>query len=269
MPLNPTRYYAPTDCKRASEALEAVIIFVLFEYAVNDSSAHLQITRGFTSRTAQLLKSIRSLWTSGDFDSCSVLLRCMLERLFTLVHLKDSNEFQVFEDWSFYRQCQYLIKARNEIGGTNSTGQVGFDLTVDQEERFKKLLSNPPVWKRPKPADMAKRMKLEPLYHFCYDSASTLVHPLANDGQRDFYSLTKLEPAPDFPEARNYLHNSLLIALALLENGMTISELRWRLVLREFVDQMMSFLETGKHSYAESFLNLRYMIRDGIMLSEP
>jgi hypothetical protein len=37
------------------------------------------------------------------------------------------------------------------------------------------------------------------LYQFGYDFASRLVHPMATDGHEDFYRITKLDPAPDFP----------------------------------------------------------------------
>jgi len=263
----PNHYHEPADYERASLALEAVMLMELFEYAMTASTIREKVIRGFTARVAQMLKSIRLLWCEGDYDSCSILLRCMLERLLTLGHLRDTDEFEQFEEWSFYWQCQYLDKTWAVVGRSESRGVAGFDRTEEETERFKKLSKQPPKWRRPRAEDMAKRMNLEPLYHFCYDSNSTHVHPLANDGLRDFYSLTRLEPSPTFPDTRQVLHNGILIALVLTQTGMTESGLRWRGLLNDFVEGMMIFLETGDHAYAEPFLKLGLLFRDGTTLS--
>ena len=67
-----------------------------------------------------------------------------------------------------------------------------FGLTLEQNERAKALSKNLPVWQRPKAEEVAKQLNMRFLYRFGYDFGSTHVHPMANDGQQDFFTITKV-----------------------------------------------------------------------------
>jgi hypothetical protein len=263
----PDHYHSVDQYELASRSLEGVMLMVLFDLAVVDRSARQQIVRGFMARGTNLLKGIRSLWQMGDYDDSAILLRCLLERMFTLAHLRDTGEFEAYEEWSFYTQCQYQNKAWEVIGRKECRGIPGFDRTSEESERFNRLSASPPKWKRPKAQDVLKRLNLDHLFHFCYDSSSTIVHPMANDGLRDFYSLTNLEPSPAFPDCRYLLHNSVVIGLTLLTTGMIASELCWRNMLNTFAEEMIVFLETGATTYQDSFENLVTLFRSDLKLS--
>ena len=124
------------------------------------------------------------------------------------------------------------------------------------------MSKNPPKWQRPKAEDVAKSMNLSFLYKYGYDFASTHVHPMANDGHQDFYTLTKLKPTPPFPDQISVLSNSILVSSLILQEALNLSSLRWRRVLWDYLEQMRLFLEKGDNAYAESFLKLEYMFPD-------
>lgn len=106
------------------------------------------------------------------------------------------------------------------------------------------------------------------LYRFGYDFASMHVHPMANDGEQDFYTTTKLEPAPDFPDQRAILSNTLLVASIVVQHGLNASILAWRAVVCDFLDDFKRFLDTGADDYKVSFLKLQSMIEQDTPLYE-
>ncbi|HEX8684547.1 MAG TPA: hypothetical protein VF707_19675, partial [Ardenticatenaceae bacterium] len=86
------------------------------------------------------------------------------------------------------------------------------------------------------------------LYKFGYDYASTHVHPMANDGEEDFLRVTGLAGDPDIDQ-RVLLHNSILIQLLLIQQGLNASELQWRALVYDFLDHGVEFLESGSKRY--------------------
>src|ERR1700692_4970258 len=95
------------------------------------------------------------------------------------------------------------------------------DLTQKRKSRYHRLAKNPPDWRRPKAEDAAKGLGLTFLYRYGYDYASRHVHPMANDGQDDFYTITRLEPRPDIPAAGIVvLSNSILVASMILQEAL-------------------------------------------------
>ena len=68
------------------------------------------------------------------------------------------------------------------------------------------------------------------------------VHPMANDGYQDFYAITKLSPAPVFPEQRSILSNTILVLTVLIQEGLNASSLSWRRILYDFIDEVRESL---------------------------
>ena len=94
------------------------------------------------------------------------------------------------------------------------------------------------------------------IYKFGYDMASMHVHPMANDGQQDFYSITKLKSDIDFPSQITVLNNSILIVTMLLQDSMDFAPLSWRSVLWDFIDDIRQFLSQGDLAYQNTFIKL-------------
>ena len=128
------------------------------------------------------------------------LHRCLLDRLFHLSYLREKNEFELFEAWSFLEQYESLNRVRSDPEFGRNLDGVGFSVTTEQKERARTLSRDRPIWRRPKAEDVAKRLDMRFLYSYGYDYASRHIHPMANDGMQDFFTITKLKPAPDFPD---------------------------------------------------------------------
>ena len=81
-----------------------VLLIIISEFARYESEIKDLIIRNFIARTAVTLHGIKQLWNIHDYQDCWVLYRCLLDRLFTLEYLSKKEEFELFEDWSFFRQ---------------------------------------------------------------------------------------------------------------------------------------------------------------------
>jgi hypothetical protein len=128
--------------------------------------------------------------------------------------------------------------------------------TPEQQARMKQLQKDKPEWRRPFAEDVAKRMKLKPLYDYGYDYGSTLVHPMANDGQTDFVNLTGLGNKEGFPDERAVINNSSLVALLILREGIKGSDLLWRGFVSDILEEFLKFFEDGSKAYKTTFMRI-------------
>ncbi len=99
-------------------------------------------------------------------------------------------------------------------------------------------------------------MNMEFLYKYGYDFSSAHVHPMSNDGHQDFFTITKLTPAPRFPSQITVIHNTLLAATMTLQDGLTHSLFRWRRLLWDCIDQIRLVLDNGDTEYQLTFVKL-------------
>ncbi len=194
--------------------------------------------------------------------------RCLLDRLFHLSHLQEHNQFEAFETWSFLEQYNALNRVRSDPEFSGARESKMFALTPESKERAKTLSENPPVWQRPKAEDVAKKLNMRFLYRFGYDFSSMHVHPMANDGQEDFFTITKLEPAPAFPDQRSVISNTLLVGTMIVQEGLNASTLSWRRVVYDFLDDLRLFLDRGADDYKLSFVKLEGLIEREVQLCE-
>jgi hypothetical protein len=259
-------YLAVPQYEEALAALHGITAILLFEFARDERDVREVIIRNFLARTDMLSKSIFSLWNTGDHHDCWVLHRCLLDRLFHLHHLNAANEFEAFERWSFWEQYNALNRVRSNLTLKEALKSDMFALTDSQKERAKALSTSKPTWVRPKAEVVAAQMHLEILYLYGYDFASTHVHPMANDGYEDFFTITKLEPRPVFPDQRSVLSNTLLVATIVVQEGLNASHMSWRAIVYDFLDQLRTFLDNGTTEYRATFVKLGKMFRQNIAL---
>lgn len=237
-------------------AVSGMILFSLAKHAVDTKDL---IIRNFIARSAIMLKGIFNLWEISDYQDAWIIHRALVDRLFHLHDLGAKGEFCEFDDWSFFEQYKAQNKLKSDPEFKEQAAGWVYELTEDQRSRIKSLSENPPKWRRPKAEDVAKSMDLNFLYKYGYDFASTHVHPMANDGHQDFYTLTKLEPTPRFPDQISVLSNSILASSLILQEALNLSSFRWHRVLWDYLEQIGLFLEEGAIAYRESFLKLGYM----------
>jgi len=266
--FDPEHYLPVGSYAEVLEAFHVISRILLFEFARQEQSIRDSIIQSFIARTDMMVRAIFRLWDLQDYQDCWILHRCLLDRLFHLSHLQDHDQFEVFEASSFLEQCNAVNRVRSDPEFSGALESRVFALTQEQKERVKILSRNPPVWQRPKAEDVAKKLNMRFLYRFGYDLNSMHVHPMANDGQQDFYTITKLEPAPEFPDQRAGLSNTLLVGTMILQQGLDASTLSWRVLVYDLLDDLRRFLNTGAHDYQLRFVKLGRLFEQGVRLCE-
>lgn len=257
---------SPTDCQgpehylNAIEAFQAYAGLTLFAFARQECSLRDTVIRNFIARSSTMLKSIGQLWQVDDYPDCWILHRCLMDRLFHLKHLDDTNGFDSFEAWSFFQQANALNGLFSDTESSKLEDLTSFRLTSEQKTRYAGMTSSQPQWKRPKAEDISKRLDMRFLYKFGYDYGSRHVHPMADDGNMDFYRITKLEPMPDFPDQSAVLSNSILVMTMIVQQGLNASHFRWRAIVYNFLSQMRKFLEDGSRDHEATLVTLREMV---------
>ncbi len=255
--------------KEAQASLHAMAGMLLFEFARQGSGVRDLIAQNFIARADTLAASVFHLWEIKDYGGCWILHRALLDRLFHLHVLSKENLFEVFDDWSFKMQYEAAHRVRSDLGMKERRADAVEEPTPEQKARYQRLVKNPPRWRKVRAEEVAKDMDLSFLYRYGYDFASRHVHPMANDGQEDFYRITGAEPAPDFGDRKIVLNNTVLIASMTLQEALNASSLSWRRVVFDSLDGILKFLGSGR---AECFLpaiKTGKMFGENIPLGQP
>lgn len=256
MAKQPKKYLKYDEYQLAADSLYAVSGMILFSFSKHNCDTKNIIIRNFIARASMMLKAIFRLWEISDYQDAWVVYRALLDRLFHLYYLDQKNEYIEFDDWAFFKQYNSQNKVRSDKDFKHEAVGWVYDLSDEQKLRYKALIKNPPKWKRPDSKTVAKSMGLEFLYKYGYDFASTHVHPMSNDGQQDFFTITKLEPSPKFPDYSSVLSNSILTNSLLLHWGLNYSSFKWQCLLWDYIEDIQSFLDTGNEEYQKTSLKL-------------
>lgn len=266
--FEPHEYRSVDEYRNAVQAFHGYCGLVLFGFARYPCATKDLIIRNFLARTDTMVRAVLQLWDIADYQDCWILNRCLLDRLFHLFDIGERDEFQVFDDWSFLRQYHAQNRLRGDPEFRGAVQSQLFTLSAEQKERAHRLSENPPRWQRPKPEAIAERMDLRFLYKYGYDYGSRHVHPMANDGQQDFFTITGLKPAPNFPDQRSVLSNSLLVGSMIVQEGLNRSKFRWRSIVYDFLDHLRQHLADGRLDYQASFLKISSIAAE-VELCEP
>lgn len=268
MPKFDAKEYLPVETyEEALQAFHLVSGAVLFEFAREPRGDRDIIIRNFIARTNTMARAVFALYRLGDYQDCWILFRCLLDRLFHLHDLATKNEFEVFEAWSFMEQYNARNRVRSNPEFSGALESEMFAVKPEEKERAKKLSADPPQWRRPRAGDVAKELNMAFLYRFGYDYASTQVHPMANDGWQDFYTITKLEPAPDFPDQRSALSNTILVATMVVQEGLNTSTPRWMALIYNCLAGLRQLIGTGSTDYRAHLATLAAASKEGVRLS--
>jgi hypothetical protein len=202
--------------KDASAVLRHVTRGFLLELH-EQSDLKMLITRNFLAKSVKLVESIFQLWDSTAIQECHILYRCQVDRLLHLRKLLSENSFVEFEEWSFVEQYDFNARARNEPLFKAQT-----DLLPPVPEAFKnrrkELRSKNIEWVRPAAEQMATAIQRDYLYWYGFRAASMHVHPMANDGERDYQTITELRNGTEWPSQDYVLRNSILVLWLLFQD---------------------------------------------------
>ncbi len=250
------RYVSLETFQEAVRVLEVYTKIILFQFAKYSTGVRDNIIKNFIARSIVALKGILKLWEIEDYADCYVLNRCILDRLFHLRGLAKENAFEVFEKWSFEKQYE----AKNKLWGDpelkDKLNPEFFKDLSGHKERYKKIKKEHISWFRPKAEDMAKDLDLDFLYKYGYDYSSTQVHPMANDGEADFLNLTKLDAGQPTVDQQSVLNNSCLAVTVLIQEALNDSNLLWKRIIYDFLEDFRSFLKDGSEKYKATFYKI-------------
>ena len=249
--------YPPIEAyEEAIKILGVFSTMVLFGFAGQPPETRDKIIRNFIARSIVTLRGILELWKIDAYADCWVLHRCIVDRLFHLKSLAKDKAFEVFDDWCFKRQFEYMNKVKSDREFGNRVGPAFFKDMERHKARYATLSKRKIDWGRPDAETVAKYAGLDFLYKYGYDHASTYVHPMANDGEQEFHRLTKLAEPRECGDNRLVINNSCLAVLMLIQEGLNISNFKWRRVVFDFLGDYLAFLQNGSRDYVVSFCKI-------------
>jgi len=241
---------------RGIEVFRLYCGIVVLSFAQHGQGLRDTIARNFVARGMICTQSIVAVWNAGSDQDAWILHRSLLDRLLHLVHLGVTDGFSDFEEFSF----RSMFEARQQLlADPQMSTKVppGLkELQKANKARYEAIDPTRPRWRRPKAEVVAKTMDLGFLYRFGYDYASTHVHPMADDGEVDFKTLTSPAHLVTRPDA-TVVRNSILVQTLLVHEALNVSTLRWHAMVYDFLDQIRTFLGTGDtQQIDETFYNI-------------
>lgn len=226
------------------ELVDALHLFttgLLLQFANASESLRRKIIRNFIARTQTTLDAISALWKLGHYSDGWALHRTMLDRLFHLHALAEKDEFERFERWSFMRQYRCGLRILGDMDIAPHAKEGLFVRTPEHDRRYQQLLKEDTKWSSPRAEEAAKSLGVSFLYRYGYDVGSRHVHPLADDGQREFIRLTHFGD-PSEAGRTVLIGNSILVQAILIDEGLRATDLSWRRMILEFGGHIRSAL---------------------------
>jgi len=251
-------YIMEKDYNFLFESLEMLYVFVLGMYLRINDEIELKdnCIECYLARGLNCLKSINALCKNRCFSDSWVIYRVLLERLFYLRYLNETNEYRVFDDWSFLQSIKYRNHIMSDEEFKDRVSKSEIELLEVEKDRYEKLDNKTIDWKRPRMEDVAKSMKMKFLYDYGYSHASTSVHPLIRDGIEDFLDFTKLGTYK--PETIEILQkNTILIGTMLIQEGLNNSNYKWMSIVYDCIDGIRNELDDHK---IENYLPMKKLI---------
>ncbi|MDP4199080.1 MAG: DUF5677 domain-containing protein [Bacteroidota bacterium] len=243
-----------TRLDEARATIDVVCVAILFDIALNPS-VDVTMIRNFIAKSVMIVRSIFNLWKISAFQECHILQRCLVDRLLYLRKLIAEDGFDDFEEWSFVEQYDFQMRLRADGRFKHRTSNAP-PIPESDKMRRKELKKKKMKWQIPNPSKMAEEIERDYLYLFSYDYGSMHIHPIATDGQQDFYTLTKLETSIEFPSNDFVLTNAVHILWLIVTDAIHYKDWPIAHELKEFFESFLECLESGSEQYRLDFLAL-------------
>src|SRR5690606_16683114 len=103
-----------------------------------------------------LTKSIEVLIKNDLVNESWVIYRSLLDRLVYLIHLRNTDQFQSFDDWSFRLKYEYNNNAKSDETIRQYQPKIKFTPDDENKARYKKLIKEKPKFNKPDPKTVLK-----------------------------------------------------------------------------------------------------------------
>jgi hypothetical protein len=189
------------------------------------------------AKNLSLLKSIESEFNRTSYFEGWILFRALIDRLVYLLYLSENDLFDQFEEWTFITSFEYRNKARADEKFKQINTNTCFSIQLSESRRYNKLKKKNIQKPKPNPEILLKSRNLEFLYKYGYDFASMHTHPMANDGELEYYRYSKIKPNPydDFDHSI-LLKNSILITTLIQTEVLNQLQLKFHRLLYDFFE---------------------------------
>jgi Family of unknown function (DUF5677) len=248
----------PAEPEVLHQAIETFRVYsgaVLLSFAKHGQGIRDTVARNLIARGMSCLQSIYAVWRAGSEQDAWILHRSLLDRLFHLHHLGETDGFSEFEEYSFLSMYEARHRLLSDPDMSGKAPPHLKELQKRDRPRYNALSGKQARWRRPQADDVAKRMNLGFLYRFGYDYASTHVHPMSGDGEADFAMLIS-EPHVATVSDATVVRNSILVQSMLVQEAFNVSKMRWRAIAYDFLDQIRRFVGTGDPQFHATFYKI-------------
>jgi hypothetical protein len=227
-----------------SADIVAVGKMMLWEYGNQDelnTPGHLKekISLCWLSRTLRQLEAVEILVRGGYHADGWISFRSLLERYLLYTHLCAMNEFEVFDDWCFKQRHEGAMRVKSNAMLQTKPEVMQHKFSENETERYRRVLADERVrkWKRPKMEEVSRRVEMKFLYDAGYDFASGYVHPVADDGNDDYFILmNRPHEIHDDNTPQILVRNAQLVTTLHMQEFMNQPGLNWRRVVYDLID---------------------------------
>lgn len=191
------------------------------------------------SKTQTLVKSIELTFVNELYNESWILYRCLLDRYLYLRYLKKNNLYTSFKDWSYVKGYEYLQNAKSNECIENVKNDPRFRFSKEQSRNYSEIKNKLNKFRKPDPKLEFKDEGLNFLYKLGYDYASMRVHPMFEDGDEEYYRITKVTPNPysEFNH-QELLTNTYLVASMIIQESLNQIDLKTIRVVYEYLEKL-------------------------------
>ena len=246
-----------------TERLETFVLFtttILYQLGNKISGSKDIYSRNSIAKVQTLVKSIELLCEQDLFNEGWILYRCLIDRYIHLRYLFQNDLHEDFKKWSIVQGYKYNQNAKSDELFKEIKNDSRFQFTKDQTQLYNASKNN--KYTKPKPKNQLKKEGFDFIYKLGYDHASMRVHPMFEDGNEEYYKITKIQPNPfhDFNN-KELNSNTYLIATMILQEALNQIDLKKNsliydviLALRENSNFKVTFYNMIKHIELENEL---------------
>ena len=212
----------------------------------------------FISRGEACLGSIYTLCKQHRVSDARILHRSLIDLYVHLSHTKESDNVEEYRYYTLHekhRIANYALSHPDICGSLDPNVEAGARKLVRMYRELAEEQGEP-TWVRPKAEKVLKGGVLRRVYKLGYDFLSaTLVHPLWDTGNIDYFSLLGEREVSD---RRGYEVMQNSVDIQMLLTGLSLDfynesrDFRVNPMTVVCMDQMLKSMQEGTYGYAES-----------------
>jgi len=221
------------------KSLEIITTTLLYQTGNKLSGDKNTYVTNSIAKAQSLVKSIELTYSGELYNESWILYRCLLDRYLYLRYLAKNKLHEDFKNWSFTKGYEYLQNAKSEESTENVKRDPRFRFSKEQSKTYSEVKKQSSKFPKPDPKSEFKEEGLNFLYKLGYDYASMRVHPMFEDGDEEYYRITKVEPNPysDFSHEK-LITNTYLVASMIIQESLNQIDLNTISIVYEYLENL-------------------------------